>query len=277
MGLKHVTKELIKLTNEKKIIPVEIPMSEKELLKGKVALIAGGNGGIGISIAKALLQSGCRVILGGTNKNKLIDSKKELSRWPDRVELIEFNLLDYNKFDALLNNAIHKFNKIDIFVNAAGVHIENVDFWKVTPEQYDRVMDINLKGVYFFCIQLAKYWRKNQLKGHILLISSSRGSEPAWSPYGISKWGLNGMVKGLAQRLTENNIIVNAIAPGSTATPLLGIHDGDSIYTDDNVFQRMVMPNEIGSFARLLVSDAGDMLSGEIIHLSAGRGTWDIR
>ena len=60
----------------------------------------------------------------------------------------------------------------------------------MTPSEYDRVMDINLKGVYFFCIQMSKYWKERQKKGHILLVSSSSGSEPAWSPYGISKWGV---------------------------------------------------------------------------------------
>ncbi|WP_367333048.1 SDR family NAD(P)-dependent oxidoreductase [Limosilactobacillus sp.] len=277
MGLKHAIKETIRLTNEKKILPIEVPLSEDKVLKGRTALIAGGNGGIGLAIAKTLLQSGSNVILGGTNKNKLISAKRELKEWDNKVKVLTLDLLDYKSIDRSIKDAVSMFGQIDIFINAAGVHIENVDFWKVTPGQYDRVMNINLKGVYFYCIQMAKYWKANNMKGNILLISSSRGSEPAWSPYGISKWGLNGMVQGLAQMLTKYNIIVNAIAPGSTATPLLGIHKGSSIYTDDNVFQRMVMPSEVGNIARLLVSDAGDMLSGEIIHLSAGRGVWDIR
>ena len=147
----------------------------------------------------------------------------------------------------------------------------------MTPAEYDRIMDINLKGVYFACIEMAKYWKGNHRKGHILLISSSRGSEPAWSPYGISKWGINGMTKGLAEILTSEGIIVNAIAPGSTATPLLGIHEGDSIYSEDNKLGRMIVPDEIATYAKLLVSDAGDMLAGETIHISGGRGVWDIR
>lgn len=277
MGLKNYIKEVIRLANEKKIIPIEVSLPETKSLNGKTALIAGGNGGIGLAIAKALLQSGCNVVLGGTNEAKLFDAEKKLNYWNNKVKLLILDLLKYDDIEETIKNAASKFGKIDIFINAAGVHIENVNFWKLTPEQYDHVMDINLKGVYFYCIQMAKYWRKNNLKGNILLISSSRGSEPAWSPYGISKWGLNGMVLGLAQMLAKSNIVVNAIAPGSTATPLLGIHKGDSIYTDDNVSQRMIMPSEIGNIARILVSNAGNMLSGEIIHISDGRGVWDIR
>lgn len=187
------------------------------------------------------------------------------------------NLNEVDSFDKKIEQAEEMFGGIDIFVNAAGVHTENVDFWSVTSDEYDRVMNINLKGAYFFCRELAKYWVKKQKRGHILLISSVRGSEPAWSPYGISKWGLNGMTIGLAKMLTSQGIIVNAIAPGSTATPLIGINQGDSIYTEDNSSKRMLMPEEIGEYARLLVSDAGDMLAGETIHISSGRGIWDIQ
>ena len=85
------------------------------------------------------------------------------------------------------------------------------------------------------------------------------------------------MTKGLANMLVSEGIIVNAIAPGSTATPLLGIKDGDSIYSTDNKLKRMITPNEIGIYAKILVSDAGDMLVGETIHISGGRGVINIR
>jgi NAD(P)-dependent dehydrogenase (short-subunit alcohol dehydrogenase family) len=261
------------------VVPIEVPVSKEKLLKNKVALISGGSGGIGMAIAESLLESNCKVILAGTNLEKLSKCEEKLENKfnPNAIKFVIFNLLNIDKFDEYLNNAILKFGKIDIFVNSAGVHIENVNFWTVTPEQFDRVMDIDLKGVYFSCIKVAKYWVKSNMKGHILLISSSRATEPEWSPYGISKLGVNGMTKGLAQVLIDKNIIVNCIAPGSTATPLLGIHTGDSIYTEDNHFHRMIMPREVATYAKLMVSAAGDMLAGETINVSAGRGVWNIR
>ena len=147
----------------------------------------------------------------------------------------------------------------------------------MTPEEYDRVMNINLKGVYFVCIEMAKYWKEKQKKGHILLISSSRGSEPAWSPYGISKWGINGLVKGLAEILIEKGIIVNGIAPGSTATALIGVSTDDTIYSEENKVGRFILPEEVAEVAKLLVSPAGDMIVGEVVPVSGGRGTFDIR
>lgn len=87
-------------------------------------------------------------------------------------------------------------------------------------------MDVNLKGTFFACQSIGKYMKANKVKGAILLVSSSRGSEPAWSPYGISKWGLKGLTKGLGKMFAPYGINVNAIAPGSTATRLIGIKEG---------------------------------------------------
>lgn len=277
--IKAIIKKIYEKTKEKDIIPIEKVVDKHKILDNKVALIAGGSGGIGMAIADALLASGCKVILGGTKPQKLKNCKEHFtSKYQASIETAIINLNDINDFNEKINILSKIWGKIDIFVNSAGVHTENVDFWAMTPKEYDRVMDINLKGPYFACLAMAKYWKKNKLKGHILLISSSRGSEPAFSPYGISKWGINGMTKGLAEVLINDNIIVNAIAPGSTATPLLGIYSkNDSIYTVDNKFDRMVVPDEIGEYARMLVSDAGDMVVGEVIHISGGRGVFDIR
>lgn len=138
-------------------------------------------------------------------------------------------------------------------------------------------MDINLKSEYFVCQSVARYMRNNKIKGHILLITSTRGLEPAYSPYGISKWGSNGFVKGLAELLVGYGITVNGIAPGSTATPLIGIDEGKTIWTSENKEGRYVMPSEVAEVAALLVRDAGRMVNGNVIAISGGRGTFDIR
>lgn len=117
----------------------------------------------------------------------------------------------------------------------------------------------------------------NKIKGHILNISSSVQNEPAWSPYRLSKWGIKGLTSGLAEKLLPYGIIVNAIAPGSTATNLLGVKDGDSIYTDDNLIGRYIMPDEVATYAKLLVSELGNMVVGDTVYISGGRGTITIR
>lgn len=248
--------------------------ASNNLLDGKVALVTGGSGGIGMAIAKSLIDSGCKVIIAGTNEQKL---KQSIEILQNDAKYVILNMNDISSFRDKINSVVSIFGHIELFVNSAGVHSENFDFWNMTECEYDRVMDINLKGVYFFAQSAAKYLRDNNLKGKLLFVSASRGSEPAWSPYGVSKWGLNGMVKGLAKELFHYGINVNAIAPGSTATNLLGYKKGDSIYSDDNSECRMIMPEEVGNLTNLLLSDAGNMINGEIIHISSGRGIYDIR
>ena len=85
------------------------------------------------------------------------------------------------------------------------------------------------------------------------------------------------MTKGLAQILLPHGIIVNGIAPGSTATELIGFHDGDNLFSRENGMERLATPEEIANVARLLVSPAGDMIVGETVHVSGGRGVFDIR
>ena len=227
-------------------------------------------GGVGRAIARSLKESGCKVIVCGTNEAKLCLIAEEGDYKPQR-----FNVQDSVSMEANVEKAVKIFGRIDIVVYSAGVHTEKADFFCMDSEEYDRVMAINLKGAYFCCQAFGKYMVQNKVRGHILLVSSSRGSEPAYSPYGISKWGMNGMTKGLAQLLLPYGISVNAIAPGSTATELLGVKDGDSIYADDNVVHRLTTSDEVASVAKMLV--CSDMICGEIVHISAGRGTFDIR
>lgn len=266
--MSKIKKKFIK----KEYVPIFHPVSSSQEFNGKIALISGGSGGIGLSIAKSLQESGCTVIIAGTNAKKLEAIQKESN--------LDTIIMDYSKpetFDTVINKVASKYNRIDIFINSAGVHTENVDFWAMDPDEFDRVIQINLKGAFFACQSVGRYMKNKKIRGSILLVSSSRGSEPAWSPYGISKWGLKGLTEGLGQIFIPYGINVNAIAPGSTATRLIGIKEGDSITSIENGMNRLIMPDEVATLAKLLVSDAGKMIDGEVIHIAAGRGTFDIR
>lgn len=223
-------------------------------------------------------SSGGGIVLTGTNEKKLSEKKSELEKISEkRIYSLVLNMNEIEKFENKIEEITSLAGKIDGFVISSGVHTENVDFWKMTETEFDRVMDINLKGVYFFCKAVAKYFVHNKIKGKILLMSSSRGSEPAWSPYGISKWGINGMTEGLAKILSSYGITVNTIAPGTTATPLVNYKEGESIYSEENAFGRMVTVEEVGNLAAFLLSNSGNMMSGEVVHISGGRGVFDVR
>lgn len=269
MGIRSKIKKLL---TKKEYIPISHPISNEKEFEGKVALISGGSGGIGLSIAKFLKEAGCVVIIAGTNQQKL-----EVLREKTGFDTIVMNYLEPETFSDIISEVVNKYEKLDIFISSAGVHTENVNFWSMNATEFDRVMNINLKGVFFACQVVGKYMRDAGVRGCILIISSSRGSEPAWSPYGISKWGLKGLVEGLGKMLIPYGINVNAIAPGSTATALIGVKEEDCISSEENGMNRLIMPDEVAALAKLLVSDAGKMIDGEIVHISAGRGIFDIR
>lgn len=270
-----IVKKMLSLLKTKNIVTIQQMVDEKKILNGKTAVVVGGTGGIGHAIAKVFLESGCKVIITGTNQKKMTETLEKF-----KEANVKGMILDLGKpesFNDKVKEAVSIFGKVDILVNSGGVHSENIDFWKMSEAEYDRIMDINLKGAFFLCQAFGSYMKDNAIKGHILLISSSRGAEPAYSPYGLSKWGLNGMTQGLAKLFLTHGIIVNAIAPGSTATPLLGIKEGDNLYCDENGIERYIVPDEVAEYARMLVSDMGNVVIGETIHVSAGRGVFDIR
>lgn len=274
--IKKAAKKILKNLKKKEYIPIISEVTENKILDNKVAFISGGSGGIGSSIAKKFIDSGCKVIISGTNEKKLNELSKSLGK---NCKYIVLNLRNINNFDDIIDDAVKMFGKIDILVNGAGIHTvrENAGFLNFTEVEYDDIMEINLKSVYFLSQKFAQYFISNKIKGHILMISSSTCFEPAWSPYRISKWGVRGLTSGLAQELIRYGIVVNAVAPGSTATPMLNYHEGDSIYTEENTNLRYIMPEEVANIALLLVSDTGNMIVGETILASGGRGRTELR
>ena len=275
-GIKTAAKNALKSMRTKELLPVQKVTDPGRALDDKVAFIAGGSGGIGMAIAEALLDSGAKVVLGGTRFEKLEACREKLGHGGD-VACVVMDAADVGAADSVVDKANAAFGKIDIFVESSGVHTENVDFWTMTPEEYDRVMSVNLRGAFFLARSVARRMMDSGQGGHILLVNSSRGFEPAWSPYGISKWGLRGLTQGLAQTLLPYGIIVNGIAPGSTATPLIGVGEGESIASEENGVGRLATPGEIAAWARMLVSPGGAMVVGETILVSGGRGGIDIR
>ncbi len=280
MKLYNLAKRIVKSLGKKELIPIVSVIPSEKALEKKTVLVTGGTGGIGFAVAQSLVGrgGGAKVIISGTNEEKLEFAKKKLNEISaGSCKTLKIDMNDVPAFSKKTEEASNLFGSIDVLVHCAGVHTENVDFWTMTESEFDRVMNINLKGAYFMCQAVGKYFCDNKIKGKIILISSSRGSESAFSPYGISKWGMNGMVKGLAKIFAQYGITVNAIAPGSTATKLLGYEEGESISTDENFTRRMILPDEVANLVSLLASDARNMIDGEIIHISAGRGVFDIR
>ena len=249
--------------------PVVIKDLESNLLKGKHALITGGNSGIGYAIAKKFRESGAKVVILARNLEKTKQKASELN-----CEFLIADVTDTEKLISVVNDYI-KDKQIDILVNSAGI-LDKEPMLGKTPQGYDAVMNTNLKAAYFMCQTIANHMLAKGIKGHILNISSSSSKRPGWGPYQLSKHALNAMTEGFALRLAPNGITVNGIAPGITATPM---QDGNLIegsLTYNNPMRRAQSPEEIANLAVFLASDLGNSVIGDTVMMTGGSGNLSI-
>lgn len=266
----NVCERLVFTFKRKKMIPIVKTLGEDKSLTGKVAFVTGGSGGIGYSISEALIQRGCKVIIAGTNEKKLQENCRRLG---EDAQYITLDLSNISSFEMKLTDAIEKATdgKIDILINCAGV-FSTGSFLSAKEKEFDKVFDINVKGTYFWSGYVANHMISKHVKGHILNVSSSSGIRPAKTPYQMSKWAINGLTKGMAAELIPYGIVVNGIAPGPTATSMLGITENSSI-DNPNPAGRYVLPEEVASLAVFMVSDSGNMIVGDTFYITGGSGT----
>lgn len=251
-----------------KVIPIYELAGIDNLLNGKTAIITGGGSGIGLAIAKNFSKAGCKVILVGSNETKLKVAQKELEA--------DIKTIDLRSYEAIvngLNDLFSYYNNIDILVNSAGVG-QKGNFLTITEDEYDRIMDINMKGMFFICQEFAKHLIDKGQNGNILNISSSSSLKPAWGPYQISKWGVRGFTIGLAKSLLPYGITVNGIAPGKTATVMMGFEDDFSniLCEKNQPSGRYIMPEEVANLALFLVSELGKQIIGDTVFITGGNG-----
>lgn len=273
MGIKEfLKKKLIKTKKEQ----ISIPCLEGHFLDGRKALITGGASGIGYAIAKSFLFNGASVVLGGRNEEKLENAKERLCTQCKCDNLrIDTLVLDISKVEDMkksLLTYLEKDNvKIDIFVNNAGINGGDL-FPNTREEDFDRILETNLKGMYFISQEIANYMISNKIPGNILNITSASALRPAISPYIISKWGERGLTLGMAKKYLPYGIIVNGLAPGSTLTPMLKQDDENDLNLEYSPTGRYAAPEEIGNLATVLVSNMGRMIVGDTIYATGGAG-----
>lgn len=263
----------IKATLKKKfirerLVPVVVTKVPSELLKGKTALVSGGSSGIGFGIAKKMSESGCKVIILGTNEERLKSCAEDING--------EYIVLNIGNVDEIRNkfNLLTQSCSIDILVNSAGVH-GTEQFGEVTEKTWNSVIDINLRGLYFLSQAVSNHMKEKRIRGHILNISSASSLKPSWTPYEISKRAVDGITQGMAHKLIPYGITVNGVAPGPTATPLLNFHDQSAIDLSwsANPSKRVSTIEEIANLALFMVSDSGNGIVGDTVFMTGGSGT----
>ena len=236
-------------------------------LKGKKIIVTGGDKGIGYAMAKKFISEGANVIIVGRDVNLLKKVSQEL-----KCEYIKADLQHIDCFEGMLKKADEILKGANCLVNNAGVSLHEGNIRNVKPSQFETQIGINLKAPYFLSQKFINIIESKNRKGcNILFVSSERGTYVDDIPYGITKNAINCFVRGLARRLIANDIRVNAVAPGITATDLIGKNERDNLYLESGMSKRIYLPSEIAEIACFLLSDISNCLNGQILTCDEGK------
>lgn len=251
-------------------------LDNNQLLIGRTALITGGTSGIGLAIAKHFVRSGAFVVITGRSQNRIDEACDIISQETTTKGLVKGLVWDNTaveefmaKFDEALSLLPKDRRQIDILVNNAGVLGGSIE--KATQEDYDLIMNTNLRGTFFLSRIVCNYYKEHHIHGNVLNIASSSSIRPAESVYTISKWGIRGLTLGLARHYSRYGITINGLAPGPTATPMLLKKDNDNMFKDIPL-GRYILPEEIANLAVVLVSEMGRPVIGDILYATGGFG-----
>ncbi|MEF9917897.1 MAG: SDR family oxidoreductase [Eubacterium sp.] len=247
-------------------------------LKNKVAIVTGGSKGIGYGIAEEYLKEGAKVVICARNAEEGAEAEKSLSAYGD-VRFLKCDVSDVSANIKLVEETVKLFGRLDIFVANAGINDpEKTHYLDITDAQYERIMGVNLKGVFFGGQAAARQMVKQGDGGAIVNVSSVNAYLALDSQmlYTTSKGGVGQLTKVQAVALTDKNIKVNAICPGPIETELMR-----RVGSDPQLFNTVISrtpagridkPNECGRLAVFLACEDSDFVFGQSIFIDGGRG-----
>jgi 3-oxoacyl-[acyl-carrier protein] reductase len=241
-------------------------------LARKKALVTGGSRGIGAAIVRALAAEGCDVFFTHLGDGREAEGVKgEVERLQRRAFVHESDVASFREAEETVRRAAEVLGGLDILVCNAGITADAV-VWKMDEEQWDRVIDVNLKGCFNYCRAAAPIFR-GQRSGKIVNVTSINGMRGKFgqSNYAASKGGMIALTKTLARELGRFN--VNAIAPGMVLTEMMRALPGEFHLAaeEESVLGRIAKPEEVASVALFLVSDLARHVTGEVLRVDGGQ------
>lgn len=247
-----------------------------KLLENKVAIVTGAARGIGEAIALKFAENGAHIAftyVSDSSSEKALALEEKLKSLGVKAKSYKSNAGDFAQCEAFVNDVIKEFDKIDICVNNAGISKDNL-LLRMTPEQFEEVMHVNLNSIFYITKQVIKPMMKAR-SGSIINMSSVIGimGNAGQASYAASKAGIIGFTKSVAKELGSRNIRCNAIAPGFVETDMthyLNDGDGAAKYLADIPLGRFAKPEDIANVALFLASDYGSYLTGQVISACGG-------
>lgn len=243
------------------------------MLKGKIALVTGASRGIGKEIAIALAREGAFVAVNyNGSKEKAEEVIHEIASFGGNAKAYQCNVSDFEEASNLITGLIKEHERIDILVNNAGITKDNL-LMKMKEEEFDQVIDINLKGT-FNCMKHMSRQMLKQKSGKIINISSVSGilGNVGQANYCASKAGVIGLTKSAARELASRGITVNAVAPGFIETDMTQVLS-EAVRqqaTNQIPLGRFGKVEEIANMVCFLASDKANYITGQVISIDGG-------
>ena len=243
-------------------------------LKDKVAIITGGSSGIGRAITLGYVKEGAKVVIAALHEDLCREAVREVEGLGGQAAYFTLDVSDLSKHRELLDTAVNTFGKADILVNDAGYARREAVF-DVTPEDWDKMMDINLKSAFFLSQGFAKQVIKQGTPGRIINIGSVAGAmdmHPISIAYHAAKGALINVTRVMAVDLAQYNITVNCIGPGSTITPLSSSKNPeyDEYMTRGIPEGRRGRPEDMVPPAVMFATDEASYITGQTIFVEGG-------
>jgi glucose 1-dehydrogenase len=241
-------------------------------LEGRVALVTGAAQGIGLACAKAFAAEGARVVLADVNEERGREAATGLG-----AAFVRCDVSRKAEVSAAVEKAVKEYGRLDVLVANAGI-VHAADFLDLEEADFDRVLSVNLKGIFLAGQAAARQMVKQGGGGAIVNMSSVNAvmAIPNQVPYVVSKGGINQLTKVMALSLAKHRIRVNGIGPGTILTELartavLGNAEAERRILSRTPLGRMGEPEEIASVAVFLASDDASYLTGQTIYPDGGR------
>lgn len=246
-------------------------------LEGKVALVTGSSGGIGQAIAVRLAQEGADVVIDYRSHPEGAQETLSKVEASGRKGLtVKADLSVVSEIRHLLASGIQHFGKLDILVNNAGIDGRNADFWDITEQDYDAVLNLNLKGTFFATQAFVQHLIETKRTGKIINISSTHEeiAFPHFTSYCASKGGVKMMMRNLAVELGPLGITINNIAPGAIETPINTklLNDPEKLggLLKNIPLGRLGKPEDIAPMVAFLASSDADYVTGATFYVDGG-------